>query len=66
MAQHGADHVPTSEELRELAEILDRTLHPIQIVQFFSKLLNIPPKEAFLLLVGINNVPEEEHQRAQE
>lgn len=64
MAQHGADHVPTNEELRELAEILDRTLHPIQLVQFFSKLLDMPPKEVYLLLVGINNVPEED--RAQD
>ena len=52
MFEHGPDHVPTKEELKELAEILDRTLHPVQIVAFFSKLMDIAPKDAFMLLAG--------------
>ena len=54
MFEHGPDHVPTRDELKELSEILDRTLHPIQILAFFSNLLNIPRKDAFMLIVGMN------------
>ena len=62
MAEHGPDHVPTHEELKELAEILDRTLHPVQLVKFFSNLLEITPQEAFRLFVGLQSVHEEEDE----
>lgn len=60
LAEHGPDHVPTHEELKELAEILDRTLHPVQLALFFSKLLEITPQESFRLVVGLKSVNNEE------
>ena len=60
MFEHGPDHVPTKDELKELAEILDRTLHPFQIAAFFSKLFNIPHTDAVHLLVGMRKKEEEE------
>lgn len=52
MATHGEHHVPTKEELKDLAEILTRTLHPFQIVAFFAKLFKIPISEAVVLALG--------------
>ena len=60
MAKHGEHHVPTKEELKDLAEILTRTLHPYQIVAFFAKLFQIPVRDAVVLALGNGEEEEDE------